>query len=222
MLTNEEDALIDYLEAHYGCHSFILYGSRAVGTAAPNSDWDVLALNNGSTIQWCHKQVEDVGEMNAYIYPESFAQYHPKSPSPLFLPKDHFIRLRHGRVLIEQSGLCSALIRLANEIYTQGPGPKPPGYTEHMQYQFYGLWLRRMRDENVSKELQNIYRARLLNHAIDVYFRLRERWIPAEQDIFSYLATHDPKAHIALRAALKPAASEVEITDWLGCVFAID
>ena len=36
--------IIDELRATHGCHTFILYGSRARGDFTPSSDYDILGI----------------------------------------------------------------------------------------------------------------------------------------------------------------------------------
>src|SRR5687767_10993707 len=68
-------AIMQELTSQYGCHSFILYGSRARAKATSESDYDILGIRKDG-----HKDgdeiIRDAREwkgtyLDAFIYPES-------------------------------------------------------------------------------------------------------------------------------------------------------
>jgi uncharacterized protein len=40
--------LVDEIVTRHGCHTVVLYGSRALGTATSESDWDMLGIREGA------------------------------------------------------------------------------------------------------------------------------------------------------------------------------
>lgn len=205
MLSDEEDTLIDFLEEQHGCHTVILFGSRARGTHRADSDWDVLALHDGAAETSVHTHVEGVGEVNAYLYPRAMGVFHPKAPSPLFQPFDTFIgRLRHGRVLAEEDGLGSGIVLQAQRMFATGPAPVPADRLAHVRYQFFEKYLPVIAGHTPEAHFE---RHDALRQMMFYYFRLRGAWLPSLKEWPRALADEDPVMLALLEQAETPAAS---------------
>jgi predicted nucleotidyltransferase len=203
-----EDLLTRFLVEHYGCHTIILYGSRARGTARPNSDWDVVALNDGSTQAYCHQHVEGVGEVNAYIYPEAMVEFDGSMPSALYLPGDVFAnRLQHGLVLTEKDALGEKIITRAQSFMRAGPGLPSEERMVHLTHYFYKLRLSPYLDNNIPlkpelpEAVRDYMRHEALLNAVFHYFRLRGAWQPAPKNAHRYFLEHDTAMLEALARA---------------------
>lgn len=204
MFTDEEDNLIDYLEETYGCHTLILYGSRAKGTHRPDSDWDLIGLNDAEHDDFCHAVVPGIGEINAYIYPRPMGIFNPNAPSKLFIPLDAFVRRLHdARVLVEEDGLGTAIVHRAQVMKQGGPAKISPEKREHLEFYFFRQRLGEYLDPNdphfkhAAAPLIHTMRHEAMTQVIFNYFRLRGKWVPAPNDWYAYFERHDP-AFLAL------------------------
>ncbi len=89
--------IIDELRATHGCHTFILYGSRARGDFTPSSDYDILGIRRTGVSTRDTRLIEGY-YLDAFIYSEDQARKVDES----------FLRLRGGLVLEEKDdqGSC--------------------------------------------------------------------------------------------------------------------
>lgn len=207
MLSDEEDTLIDFLEEKFGCHTVILYGSRIYGTARPDSDWDVLALHRGGDRTMYHGQVEGVGEVNAYIYPEYDAVYDPKNPSPIYNPGDYLVRLRDGRVLVQEMSWGDQVVRVAKQAFQAGPPPFSPSILAQWRYQLHEYWPGLLEHPHYDPVAAQYIRHRMVHVCLDLYFRVRGLWPTSPKESFMYFREHDPAAHDAFVQAMAPDAT---------------
>lgn len=191
MFTPEEDNLIDFLEEKFGCHTLILYGSRAIGTHQPESDWDVLGLYRGSKLISFHQAVPGVGEVNAYIYPESWAQYNARMPSPLYHPAEDFVRLKQGKVLTQELNWGDYILQQAKKIYEQGPPALTEEEREQMRYHVGSHLLDVVLNEARDPAWRNLAYHRIMTLCFRFYFQYRQLWVPSGRDGFAYIRTHD-------------------------------
>ena len=214
MLSDEEDDLIDFLEEKYGCHTVILYGSRAWGPARPDSDWDIIALNDAPQRTWCHETVRGIGEVSAYIFPSSQVAFNPGAPSGLYRPLDNFVRrLRNARVLVEKDGLGMQIIARAQDLHRKGMGKKPAGFDQHTRHTYYDYWLKRMTDEKIHPLERRYLKSWLLYQALDDYFHHRELWAMAPRHAFPYLEQNDLPVYQAFEKALSDDASFEDVKE---------
>ncbi|MFM9890177.1 MAG: nucleotidyltransferase domain-containing protein [Rickettsiales bacterium] len=213
MLSDEEDTLIDFLEEKFGCHTIILFGSRAKGTHGPDSDWDVLAISRGGHQNWYHGKLDGVGEVSAYIYPESHVPYDPQNPSPLY--DMYFARLRHGRVLVEENGAGQAIIARAKTMYQQGVAKPPPYLEDRFRYVAFVHGIKGMLSEKKTPEEKFLLRCETLPFSITLYFKMRKMWRMSYGDTFAYMQKADAKGYALLMRALQPDASVDIVAQWL-------
>lgn len=217
MFSDEEDALIDFMESQFGCHTLILYGSRGLGTHRPTSDWDILAINQGTMEAYCHQTVEGVGEVNAYIYPELMVEFHRSNPSKIYKPREIFVRrIRTARVLIEHEGMGTYIIEKAKELYAAGPQKMPPSYAEHVRYSYFQRCLRAQYLDTALPDatpeiMRDYWRIEAQFGALSNYFKLRSMWEPAPKDALAYLDKHDFQAFDAFERGLAPDASPQDL-----------
>jgi predicted nucleotidyltransferase len=61
---------LDVLREEHGCHTVILYGSRARGDAGPESDYDLLGVRErGESVR--DTRVVDGAFLDAFVHPEA-------------------------------------------------------------------------------------------------------------------------------------------------------
>lgn len=110
-MITEWPALVEELKALHGCHSFVLYGSRAHGTETPASDIDIVCFGDFAGPASDCRRWRDYW-LDAWLYPTA----------EMSKPED-FLHLSGGRVLEERDGLASQLIEAADRILAQPPEP---------------------------------------------------------------------------------------------------
>jgi predicted nucleotidyltransferase len=215
MLNDEEDNLIDFLEEQYGCHTVILYGSRAQGTERPDSDWDIIGLTDRAQQIFVHQPVDGVGDVNAYIYPREKGIFNPTAPSTLFSPLDPFIRLQHGKVLVEEDGLGTAIVERATKLARSGPQRITPERRAHIRHYFFSerldTYFSTTSARVISQAERDYARHDLLQQALFHYYRLRGMWVPDEKQRIRYLEMHDPVMAELLADAERPEADAAEL-----------
>src|SRR5690349_15540797 len=101
--------LLSELASLHGCHTVILYGSRAHGTETPASDIDVVGFRSqGEAVSDC-RQWQGYW-LDAWIKPEAEAAK----------PED-FLHLAGGKVLCEQDGFGTQLLEKVDQTLAQPP-----------------------------------------------------------------------------------------------------
>lgn len=112
-------AIIEDLCHVQGCHTIILYGSRAKGTHTDVSDYDLLAIRpTGSSRR--EARMWNGAYLDIFIYNEQDVE--DIDPS--------FLRLRGGIVLLEQFDLGRQLLAKVEDLFTAGPLALPPDELE--------------------------------------------------------------------------------------------
>lgn len=191
MLNDEERKIIGYLDENYGCHTVLLYGSRALGTNRPDSDWDILALNRGHIREIAHTVLVGVGEINAYIYSQNMVAFNSRQTSPLYGEMNEFVRLRHAKVLAQELDWGTQIIRTANAIYQHGPLSLQESDLIHMYHYLGKTLLSAVTNETAEAGYRNISMHRLLFYSFRFYFSTRRLWIPSEKDGMEHIRVHD-------------------------------
>lgn len=187
----------------YGCHTVLLYGSRARGEAVPGSDWDVLGVRQtGETV----REVREIGDawLDAFIHSES-----------------HFdkldegcLRLLDARVLEDTRGYAARLLARVADYERQGPRPLPPDEEATLR-----AWFPKMLQRIARGDVEARYRrAWLLVDALEAWFRLRRRFYRGPKQSLSYLQAHDPDAYAIFDRALSPDATQEDLAALVDCV----
>lgn len=202
-----ERIALPLMEAH-GCHTAILYGSRARGDATPQSDVDLLFVRaEGPAVQ--DARVADGVHVDAFVYPEAAL----KEPEPSLL------RALGGVVLRERGDFGSAFLARLREMNDRGPAPLPED-----QRRALVLWSRKMIERSRGQRgLEAEYRRMsLVIQALEDYFLLRNTWYRGPKEAFAWLRRHDEAAHTSFERATCAAATDDAIADLVQAVYGPD
>ena len=194
---SEEQALAEIVETltvDHGCHSVILYGSRARGDFQPTSDWDVAGIREtGATAPLRVARAFHGAWLDAFVYAEA----------ALTVIDPEMLRFLPARILVDERGFAKALLERIITLDQQGPPPLPEGEEEMVR-----VWYAKMLVRIARGDLESKYRqVELLFQALDNYFKLRRIWYRGPKAGLPWLARHDPETHAAFVRALEPHAS---------------
>ncbi len=186
--------LAQELAARHGCHTVILYGSRARGDAREESDWDLLGVRaEGPSVRDARRTAH--GWLDAFVYPESELLAEPVSPL--------FFRVEGARVLVQQDGFGDRLIARVEARLQEGPAPLPPDELEARR-----LWADKMLERARVGDAEGNYRRHwLLTQLLEDHFAHRQRWYRGPKAALAELRRDEPELHARYSAALEPGAS---------------
>jgi hypothetical protein len=190
------DQIVDELRTKYGCHTVILYGSRAHGDQRPNSDYDLLGIRAGGG------RLRDARRWNgAYldllIYPEHLVAR----------PDETMLQWLGGVVLHQKDHLGDTLLARLDVIFRAGPAPLPEDERETRRV-WVGKMLDRAREGGIEA---NYHRVWLLTSLLEDYFQLRDQWYLGPKKSFLWLKEHDLATYTAFDLALQPTATFEQI-----------
>jgi predicted nucleotidyltransferase len=189
----------------HGCHTAILYGSRARGSATDSSDVDLACFRDGGTTTRDARRVGGI-YYDAFVYPVSVA----------LNPEPFLVRLHPGVVLREREDFGSAFLVTLGALYDRGPAPLRAD--ERM---VLVLWahktLARLRGQTTVEAAYR--RSQLLNDALPDYFALRGMWFRGPREALVHLDEEDPRVHRTFARAMQPGASDGAIAELVVAVY---
>jgi hypothetical protein len=198
--------IVDELRDKHGCHTVILYGSRARGDARPNSDYDLLGVRDGGeTIR--DARLWNGVYLDLFIYPEAL----------IFRVDETMLQWLGGVVLIQKGQLGNRLLARLEALFRTGPPPLPEDERQTRRV-WAGKMLERAREGDIEAHYR---RAWLLTALLEDYFQLRDLWYLGPKRSFLWLKEHDPAAYAAFDLALQPNASLEELGVLIARVLAI-
>lgn len=184
-------AIVDELVASWGAHTILLYGSRADGSAGPDSDWDIAAFADLPDVVRITRPFEATF-LDVFVCPES----------QLETPTPEHLKLVGAVVLMERDGAGQRLLHRLDDLLSAGPAALPAD-----ELQARRDWARKMLVRIRRGDAEGHYRrAWLLMALLEDYFALRGLWYRGPKKSLSWLSRHDPAAHAAFVAALEPGA----------------
>jgi predicted nucleotidyltransferase len=197
-------AALAIADAH-GCHTIILYGSRARGDADTGSDVDLLCIrDDGPAIR--DSRVIDGTYFDVFVTP----------PAAVATPDVPLLRILGGRVMRERDGAGTALLDRVRARFDKGPEPLPAD-----EQQARVVWAHKMLDRiRASDRSEGHYRRMsLVVQALEDYFELRAIWFRGPKVAFPWLLTHDEVAHQSFDAAMQPAADHDALVALVDAVY---
>jgi len=181
--------LADNLRRKYGCHTVILYGSRARGDHAAESDYDLVGIGQQGPVRHLARRVGRA-YVDAFVYPERKA-----TPSEL-------LRIRGGRVVFQKARFGEGLLERIDRLHARGPKTLSPDEIILRQH-----WARKMLDRARRGDIQGHFRrAELLTTLLEDYFLLRGLWYEGPKVSLMWLHVHDPEMASLYAKALEPGA----------------
>lgn len=189
------DDLCIEMRAH-GCHTAILYGSRAHGDATASSDYDVAGFADIPVPRRDARRWKG-SFLDAFVYPDS----------RLDQPDEEFLKLRGGRVLFEHAGRAARLLRGLETLFARGPTR-----LANDDFNTRRTWAWKMLERIQKNDVEGRYRrVWLLTVLMEDYFALRGLWYLGPKCSFQWLALHDPDTGGAFDTALQSDASPQQL-----------
>lgn len=184
------ELIIQELKTKFGCHTFILYGSRARGDARETSDYDIMGIKESGDAVIRDARVWNGYYLDAFIYPES------KTASP----DESTLSMRGGLVLTERNDIGTLFLKRIEELYQAGPKKLPPD-----EIQVRRVWAKKMLERARTEDIEgNFRRYWLLTALIEDYFLIRGMWYRGPKESFAWLKANQPKIFEIYEKALKP------------------
>jgi predicted nucleotidyltransferase len=194
---------VDVLRQQHGCHTVILYGSRARGDAEPESDYDLLGVREGGE-SVRDARVVDGAFLDAFIHPEAKIER----------AGAEMLHVRGGLVLREKNAIGTKLLARLDDVHAAGPRPLPADEAETKR-----VWAKKMVVRMRRGDLEAHYRrAWLLTALLEDYFLLRGAWYLGPKASLAWVESHDHDVHVAFARALAPGADIEAIEDLVGVV----
>jgi hypothetical protein len=183
--------LSEDLRLRHGCHTAILYGSRAAGDARQDSDYDLAGFGSTAATYRDARKLRGA-YVDIFVHPDARLA----NPSP------DLLSLRGGVVLFEKDGGGTRLLAHLEEMFRRGPERLADD-----EIAVRRVWAWKMLLRASHPDIEADYRRTwLLMMLLEDYFALRQRWYLGPKPSFAWLAANEPDAHAAFAAALKPGA----------------
>lgn len=188
------DLLRRHLEDNLGCHTAILYGSRARGDWDAASDIDVVAFRDaGETGQVAHRWQNLF--LDLFLYPTATR------------PDPGWARLHGGRVLFQRGLEGDEALAAVEAMIAAGPEPLSASDARTRR-----LWSEKMLARAEKGDPEGNYRRHwLLMALLEDYFALRRQWYLGPKRSLAVLRSQRPDDSAAFCKAFDPSASIEDI-----------
>lgn len=178
MSPEQLDELCRELIVQHGCHSLILYGSRAQGTQTATSDIDIVGFRSDPQ-PGSDSRLWQGYWLDAWIYSDQDIQ------------PENFLQLDGGKILRQEGNFASQLLAELRALLEQPPEPKP----EH-EIRLYRNWFRKTLARIKQGDSESWYRRHMLMmDLLENYFVIRQQRFLGYKKSMRWLAEHQPAAH---------------------------
>jgi hypothetical protein len=190
----DQHELFDLLHRHlikqFGCHTAILYGSRARGDWDAESDIDVIAFRDTGTGGHVAHRWQNLF-LDLFLYPTGTT------------PTADWVRLHGGKILFQRGSEGDKVLSSVEDMVDAGPERLSDG-----EMQTRRLWAEKMLIRAEKCDPEGDYRRHwLLMSLLEDYFMLRGQWYPGARRSLALLHRDRPEAFAILRKAFGPSAS---------------
>jgi uncharacterized cupin superfamily protein len=184
--------ITEELRDKHGCHTVILYGSRARGDSTDVSDYDVLGIRDSGD-SFRDARVWNGAYLDIFVHPVS----------KLEDPHDGMLDMRFGKVLLEKDDTAKKFFTKLETIFARGPKKMADDeITAHRTW--YQKALARIR----IGDLQGNYRrAELVPALLQDFFTTRGEWYLGPKASFKWFKENRPDLLHAFEEAFKPSAT---------------
>lgn len=184
--------IVKELQEMHGCHTVILYGSRARGDATDASDYDVLGVRESGDMFRDAKLWNGV-YLDTFVYPEK----------DLLEPNHGMLDMRLGKILIQQNDFATQFFARLEMIYQAGPKKLRADEIQAIRT-WHEKALARIRIGGIQG---NLRRAELVPALLEHFFTTRGEWYRGPKASFQCLKENDAELYQAFETALEPNAS---------------
>jgi hypothetical protein len=186
------DRICEELIGDHAVHTIFLYGSRADGSAGPDSDYDIAAFAPIAAPFRIARPDPD-GYLDVFVYPQA----------RLRDPGEDFLNLRGSRIVIQRGADGDDCLGALDAVFARGPTPLPADELEARR-----VWAHKMAARIDRGDAEGNYRrAWLLQALLEDYFLIRGRWYEGPKKALRGLEKSEPPVHEAFVVALTPGAS---------------
>jgi hypothetical protein len=176
----------------YGCHTVILYGSRARGDSTDASDVDIAGFGAAASTRDTRK----LGSvfLDAFVCTEAELEADATPESLKFL---------NSVLLVDPRGAGARFLHRVGRLHARGPEPLPASERRMIR-----AWIEKTVARIARGDLEAHYRRHwLLFDMIENDHKLRGQWFLGSKDAFARLERDRPDLHAAFAEALAPNAA---------------
>lgn len=204
MRDEELNELVAELTSRHGCHTWILYGSRAQGTQTPASDIDIVGFRDGGEAA-CECRRWREYWLDAWIKPEAEA-----------VRAEDFLQLDRGLILVQRGDFGSRLLAAVADVLAQPMPAPPPDQIEHRK-----TWLIKTLDRIRRGDAEGWNRrCWLMAELPENHFFLQGRYFLGFKRSMQTLAEEDPELHQLLQTMYSEAGDLTVIEAAVAAVLA--
>ncbi|HAU1387087.1 TPA: nucleotidyltransferase domain-containing protein [Legionella pneumophila] len=172
------DDIVAELE-EYGCHTIILYGSRARGDYTDLSDYDVIGIRTeGESFRIARYEERNQVYFDLFVYSEV----------DFITIQEAHLNIHEGKILIEKNQFGQKLLERVNKEI------KKPVFLSKNELEVRKVWYEKMLNRAKRRDIEGVYRHIWMLHTlIEDYFAVRNiRYLGPKKGL-QYLSQHAPE-----------------------------
>lgn len=178
---------VNRLIRKYGCHTVVLYGSRARGDFTAKSDYDLMGVRKGKALRLAKK--EKGFYLDIFIYSER----------ELKTPGEQHLYMKEGIVLFEKEKFGTQFLKNLKKIAKRPYRPMPKDEILARR-----IWAHKMWERTLVGDIEANYRRSWLHEALlSDYFNIRRKRYLGSKKSFAWLEKHDPATYRLFEKVLR-------------------